>query len=158
MIREGGAPWPSADGRVYYGAMELDRVIAELYDAVCFEPGGEPSWGKLASIFAPGARIVSVTDEGVTEFDLASYRKYLEGMIASGAMPSFWEGELWREARVFGEVANVLSAYDARRTRGGEVLHRGVISIQLFQRDGQWWISSMLWRREGSTVRITDRP
>jgi hypothetical protein len=29
-----------------------------------------------------------------------------------------------------------------------------VNSIQLFRRDGHWWISAMIWRRDGATVRI----
>ena len=69
-------------------------------------------------------------------------------------MPSFWEAELWRETRQFDDVAHVLSAYETRRTRGGELLNLGVNSIQLLRRDGRWWISAMIWRREGANVRI----
>jgi hypothetical protein len=31
-----------------------------------------------------------------------------------------------------------------------------VNSIQLFKRGGRWWISAMIWRREGRDVRIPD--
>jgi hypothetical protein len=78
-------------------------------------------------------------------------------MIDSGEMPSFWEGELWRETRQFEDVAHVLSAYETRRTRDSEALNRGVNSIQLFRRDGRWWVSAMIWRREGRNVRIPER-
>ena len=138
--------------------MDLDRVITAMYESVCFESGERPDWDKQAEIFAPGARLVRVTDDGVFEFDLASYRRTFEEMIDSGTLPSFWEAELWRETRVFGEVAHVLSAYETRHTRGGPVLNRGVNSIQLFERDGRWWVSAMLWRREGARVRIGDSP
>ena len=40
-------------------------------------------------------------------------------MIDSGTMPSFWEGKVWRE---FDDVAHVLSAYEARRSRAGKFL------------------------------------
>lgn len=137
---------------------DLDRAIAEMYDSVCFDTGQRPDWDRQGEIFAPGARLVRVTDEGIFEFDLDGYRANLEAMIDSGQLPSFWEGEIWRETHVIGEIAHVLSAYETRRSRGGEVLNRGVNSIQLFLRDGRWWISAMLWRREGEGVRVGDAP
>jgi hypothetical protein len=135
----------------------LDAIIAEMYDTVSFEAGTRPDWSRQENIFAPGARLVRVNDDGVFEFDLASYRENFEAMIDSGEMPSFWEAELWRDTRQFDDVAHVLSAYETRRTHGSEVLNRGVNSIQLFRRDGRWWISAMIWRREGKTVAIPAR-
>ena len=133
---------------------DLDSIIAAMYESVCFEPGERPDWNRQYEIFAPGARMVRVNDDGVFEFDMESYRINFEGMIDSGEMPSFWEGELWRETRQFDDVAHVLSAYETRRSRSSEAMNRGVNSIQLFRRDGRWWISAMIWRREGRTVRI----
>jgi hypothetical protein len=128
----------------------LDGVIAQMYDSMCFEAGCRPDWSRQLELFAPGARLVRVNDDGVFEFDLPSFQQNLEAMIESGTLASFWEGELWRETREFGDVAHVLSAYEIRSRRGGEVVSRAVKSIQLFQRSGRWWISAMLWRREGS--------
>lgn len=138
--------------------MSIDRVIAEMYDSVSFAPGQRPDWSRQDEIFAPGARMVRVTDDGVFEFDLASFSKNFDAMIDSGVLPSFWEAEIWRETHLFGEVAHVLSAYETRRTREGDLINRGVNSIQLFQRDGRWWISAMLWRRDGKSVRIGEAP
>lgn len=137
---------------------ELDAIIAAMYESVCYEAGGHPDWKSEEEIFAPDARMVRINDNGVFEFDQRSYRLDFERMIASGEMPSFWEGEIWRETRQFGDMAHVLSAYETRRTRGGEVLNRGVNSIQLFRRGGRWWISAMIWRREGREVRIPPGP
>ncbi len=137
---------------------ELDAIIAEMYATVCWEKGERPDWSRHAEIFAPGARMVRINDDGVFEFDMASYRENLEGMIDSGELATFWEGELWRETRLFGDMAHVLSAYETRRSRNGELLNRGVNSIQLFRRNGHWWISAMVWRREGRNVRIPEKP
>jgi hypothetical protein len=138
--------------------MNLDALIAEMYDSICFEEGHRPDWQRQARIFAPNARLVRITDDGIFEFDLSSYRDNIERMIDSGELTSFWEGELWRETRQFGEMAHVLSAYETRRSRGGEVLNRGVNSIQLFRREDRWWVSALLWRREGRLIRIPDTP
>jgi len=129
---------------------DLDSVIREMYESICFELGERVDWARQEEIFAPGARMVRINDDGVFEFHRDSYRVDFERM----AMPSFWEGELWRETRQFDDMAHVLSAYETRRSHGGEVLNRGVNSLQLFRRDGRWWISAMIWRREGRTVKI----
>ena len=137
---------------------DLDSVIAEMYDIVSFEPGTRPDWRREDEIFAPGARVVRVNDSGVFEFDMASFCKNFDAMIDSGELPSFWEAEIWRETRQFGEVAHVLSAYETRHTRDGAPVNRGVNSLQLFERDGRWWISAMIWRRDGKNVRIGEKP
>ena len=132
---------------------DLDSVIKAMYESISFEPGGAPDWKLNDELFAPDARLVRVNDDGIFEFDKESYRADFERMN----MPGFWEGELWRETKQFGEVAHVLSAYETRRSRDGVVLNRGVNSIHLFRRDGHWIISAMIWRREGKNVRIADR-
>jgi len=130
--------------------MTLDRVITDMYASMCFERGERPDWPRHTELFAPNARLVRVNDDGVFEFDLATFREDLERMIDSGALPSFWEGEVSRETREFGDVAHVLSHYEMRSSRDGEVIARAVKSIQLFKREGRWWISAMLWRRFSS--------
>ena len=128
---------------------ELDSIIAAMYESVCYERGGHPDWQTDEKIFAPGARMVRINDGGIFEFDRKSYRTDFERMIASGELPSFWEGEIWRETRLFGDMAHVLSAYETKRPIDGEVVtNRGVNSIQLFKRDGKWKISSLIWLRK----------
>ena len=135
---------------------DLDSTIAAMYDSISFERGEQPDWKLNDELFAAGARLVRVNDDGIFEFDKDSYRTDFERMMASGEMPSFWEGELWRRTDLFGDVAHVLSAYETRRSRGGALLNRGVNSIQLFRRSGRWWISAMIWRREGNDFAIPD--
>ena len=136
--------------------MTLDDLILRMYASICFERGGRLDWLGFTDLFAPGARLVRVTDEGVFEFDVNSYRAAFEKMISSGEMSSFWEGELWRETFELDDLAHILSAYETRTARDGPILNRGVNSIQLFRRNERWWISAMLWRREGQAVRIPD--
>ena len=136
---------------------DVDSVIHEMYESVSFEKGTRPDWRRSHEIFAPEARMVRVSDNGVFEFNgPPAFQSNFDAMIDSGELPSFWEGEIWRETRMYGEVAHVLSAYETRRSRNGEYLNRGVNSIQLFRRDGHWLISAMIWRREGKDLKIPD--
>jgi hypothetical protein len=127
----------------------IDSVVTAMYESVCFEKGSQPDWSRDREIFAPGARMVRVNDDGVFEFDLDSYIANFMQMIADGTLPEFWEGEIWRSEQVMDSVAHVLSGYETRPRRGGNLLNRGVNSIQMFRRDGRWWISAMIWRRDG---------
>ena len=137
--------------------MSIDSVIAEMYGMVSFEPATRPDWTRQSALFVPDARLVRVNDDGVFEFTPKTFRENFESMIDSGVLPSFWEGEIWRETHQFANIAHVLSAYETRWTRAGGVINRGVNSIQLFERDGLWWISAMIWRRDGKTIQIPDR-
>ncbi len=137
--------------------MSLDAVIDRMYASMSFEAGEAPDWDAQAEVFAPSARLVRVNDDGVFEFDPRSFRANFEEMITSGALPSFWESELWRDVDQYGDFAHVLSAYEMRASRDGPLVARAIKSIQLFRKDGRWWISAMLWRREGRDVRIEAR-
>ncbi len=128
--------------------MSVDEVIAKMYASMSFEPGGEPDWQAQREVFAGHARLVRVRDEAVFEFDPSSFRADFEQMIASGMLPSLYERELWHDAKLYGNVAHVLSAYEIRASRNGALVCRAMKSIQLFQKDSRWWISAMIWQRE----------
>jgi hypothetical protein len=136
--------------------MTIDDVITAMYDSMCFERGERPDWERQAELFAPGARLVRVNDDGVFEFDPVTFREDLDGKISSGAIASFWEGELRRETKEFGGIAHVLSLYETRSSRDDPSGSRALKSIQLFKRSGRWWISAMIWRRESEGFRIED--
>jgi len=129
-------------------AMTIDDAIRGLYGAMCFDAGGAPDWALLNDVLAPDARLVRVNDDGVFAFDPRTFRQNIEAMMAAGALPSFWEGEVSRDVREFIDIAHVLSIYEARTSRDADVLFRAVKSIQLFRSGGRWWVSALLWRRE----------
>ena len=52
----------------------------------------------------------------------------------------------------FGHIAHVWSMYEASRTPGGEVILRGVNSIQLHNDGDRWWVVSMVWDNEPTEV------
>ena len=134
--------------------MTLDEVITTMYASMSFDAGKQPDWRAQSEVFAKDARLVRVNDDGVFEFDPQSFRANYEEMIRSGALKSLYERELWRDARVYGEIAHVLSAYELKTSRDSELISRAIKSIQLFQKDGRWWISAMLWRRETDEIRV----
>ncbi|HJW94390.1 MAG TPA: hypothetical protein VJ901_12305 [Thermoanaerobaculia bacterium] len=129
-------------------------VITRMYESMSFERGAQPDWQTQSDVFALNARLVRVRDDGVFEFDPVTFRDDYQRMIDSGALESLYERELWREEQVYGELAHVLSAYELRTSRDGELIGRAIKSIQLFQKDSRWWISAMIWRRENEQIRV----
>jgi hypothetical protein len=134
--------------------MSVDRVIDAMYASMSFEAGKRPDWQLQAKLFADDARLVRVNDDGVFEFDPRTFRENYEAMIESGQLRSFSETELWRQTHEFGDIAQVLSGYEMRTSRDGELIALAVKSIHLFNQNGTWRISAMLWRREGKTVTV----
>ena len=130
--------------------MSVDEVIAKMYASMSFEPGGEPDWQAQREVFAEHARLVRVRDGAVFEFDPSSFRADFERMIASGTLTSLYEHELRHDAKVYGDVAHVLSAYEIRSSPNGALVCRAMKSIQLFRKNSRWWISAMIWQRENS--------
>lgn len=60
----------------------------------------------------------------------------------------FFEREINRVTRRFGNIAHVFSTYDYRATEDGPVQGRGVNSIQLFWDGDRWWIANATWDEE----------
>jgi len=127
--------------------MTADDVVTKMYAAMSFAAGGEPDWQAQREVFAPRARLVRMRDDAVFEFDPESFRQDYERMIRSGEIERLYEHELSRDTKVWGNMAHVLSTYELRSAAGGEFISRAIKSIQLFERDGRWWISAMIWRR-----------
>jgi hypothetical protein len=60
----------------------------------------------------------------------------------------FFERELHRVTRRFGNVVHVFSTYEFRATEDGPVQGRCVNSIQLFWDGNRWWIANATWDSE----------
>jgi hypothetical protein len=73
------------------------------------------------------------------------------------AAHDFYEVEVARRVDLFGNIAHVWSAYEARRSPGDDQPERrGINSIQLFRDPEQGWrIVAMIWDNEREGVAIS---
>jgi hypothetical protein len=70
---------------------------------------------------------------------------------------SFYEVETRREILIFGNVAHVWSAYEARTDPDDAVPERrGINSIQLFRDETGWRVISMIWDNERPGLSVED--
>jgi hypothetical protein len=129
----------------------IGAVIDEMY-AMISGPAGPREWSRQANCFLPDARQVRtwVDEQGRPQelsMTLADYEANTTPFFAENA---FYEVETERRIDLFGNIAHVWSAYEARTSPDDrDVERRGINSIQLFRDpDLGWRIIQMIWDNE----------
>jgi hypothetical protein len=128
----------------------IDAIIKALYESIS-GPAGQPrQWERERALQHPGARLMPTQPlpGGGARVEVFDVDGYIASRTPFFAENDFFEIEIARREFRFGSIAHVLSAYEARRSPGGEVLRRGVNSIQLFHDGARWWVLSTLWDNE----------
>ena len=135
----------------------IDGIITAMYESISGRKGEPRQWDRDRTLHHPKALLIPAKQAaggpaaGVFDFDefVASRAPYLDAT-------DFYEVEIGRQEFRFGVIAHVLSSYEARTAPApaGQVLRRGVNSIQLMHDGERWWILSTLWdnEREGVTL------
>lgn len=129
----------------------IGAVIDEMYDMIS-GPAGIRDWSRQKNCFHPDARQVRswVDNQGRPIIKCMSLDDYARDTMPFFAANDFYEVETDRRVDLFGNIAQVWSRYEARRSPDGQdVERRGVNSIQLF-RDSErgWRIIHMIWDNE----------
>jgi hypothetical protein len=136
---------------------EIGATIDEMY-AMISGPKGPRDWSRQANCFHPKARQVRtwIDAGGRPACTIMGLDDYARDTTPFFAANDFYEIEIARRIDLFGNIAQVWSAYEARTSPGDEKPdRRGINSIQLF-RDPElgWRIMAMLWDNEREDVRL----
>ena len=135
----------------------IGSVIDEIY-AMISGPAGPRDWSRQTAIFHPDARQMrtGVDEGGGPWIKIMSLDEYRENTTPFFAANAFYEIEFARRIDVFGNMAHVWSAYEARTALDdAKPERRGVNSIQLYRDEtGRWQIVSMIWDNEREGVVI----
>jgi hypothetical protein len=137
----------------------ISAAVDEMY-AVISGPKGPRDWSRQANCFHPAARQIrtSLDEIGRPVMKVMSLEQYARDTAPYFAANDFYEVEIGRRIDRFGNIAQVWSAYEARRAPGdSDPERRGINSIQLF-RDAErgWRIISMIWDNEREGVEIPE--
>ena len=130
---------------------EIGAVIDEMY-AMISGPAGPRDWSRQANSFLPEARQVRtwVDEQGRPQKLAMSLDEYAANTTPFFEANPFYEVETSRRIDLFGNIAHVWSAYEARTSPdASHVERRGINSIQLFKDpDLGWRIIHMIWDNE----------
>jgi len=126
----------------------IGAVLDEMYDMIS-GPAGPRDWSRQANCFLPEARQVRtwVDEDGQPRMLAMGLADYRENTTPFFAANPFYEVETSRRIDLFGNIAHVWSAYEARTSPADAgVERRGINSIQLFRHPELGWrILHMVW-------------
>ena len=130
---------------------EIGTAIDEMY-AMISGPAGSRDWSRQANCFLPEARQVRtwVDEQARPVKKSMTLDEYSADTSPFFEANDFYEVETSRRIDLFGNIAHVWSAYEARRSPDdADVERRGINSIQLFRDpDRGWRIIHMIWDNE----------
>jgi hypothetical protein len=131
----------------------VEGVITALYETIS-GPAGPRDWDRERQLFAPGARLMPTRprDDGSHSIQILDLEGYIASRSAFFEETSFYEQEVDRREERFGHIVHAWSAYEGRYAPDGEVVLRGVNSIQLYHDGDRWWVLSVLWDNERTEI------
>ncbi len=127
---------------------DINAIINAYYDVVSGSSEDPWEYARDAYIHDADAVIIRIDDLGnVVKRSLED--EYMD-FVFEPRTP-IYELELGRKVHEYGNMAHVWSTYEVRDAPDGEVLWRGVNSIELYFSNDRWWISSWTTQREDGT-------
>jgi len=139
----------------------IDAIVTTAYDGISGPAGKKRDWDRERSLYYPGARLIP-TAVPAGGGKLAPQILDIEGFIAR-VEPffkenGFYEKEIARCTKQFGNIAHVWSIYESRHSETDpEPFLRGINSIQLFNDGKRWWIVNIYWCQESADNPIPEK-
>jgi hypothetical protein len=135
----------------------LDGIIKAYYEVICGPAGAPRQWSRDRTLYIPGVKFVAmrVSDKGEPVAQVMDHQQFVDASDSFVVGKGFFEWEIHRETKRFGNIAHIFSTYESRYTKDGPVIARGVNSIELFWDGKRWWIASAIWDEERTSNPLT---
>lgn len=123
-------------------------LMTALYDVISGPAGQARDWQRFRSLFYPGAKMIPVrrakagAGPGISPITPDDYATWGVDFFTKNA---FFEKETHRQVSGYGDMVNVLSAYETRDSANGPVTAKGVNSLQLVFDGQRWWVLNIAW-------------
>ena len=135
----------------------IGAMVDEMY-AMISGPAGPRDWSRQANCFHPDARQIRtfLDADGRPAMKAMGLDDYARDTTPFFMTHDFYEVEIARRIDLFGNIAHVWSAYEARSALDDAMPERrGINSIQLFRDPEQGWrIMAMIWDNEREGVAL----
>lgn len=138
----------------------IKSAIDNFYGIISGKAGELRDWDKMRSLFIAGTYVVicpagTAGDQTPKVLDVSTYLDNLGRFLENN---DFYEFGLIYQTEIFGNIASVVSTYEARRSpEDNDPLKRGVNFIHLCYDNDRWLITSMIWRDEDEDCPLPDK-
>jgi len=126
----------------------IDGIIKAFYATISGPKGQPRQWARDKTLYTPDIRFVSMSEQdGKIRANVMSHQQFVNGNNGPFVKGGFYEREINRVVRRFGNIAHIFSTYEYHnddKTEKG----RGVNSLELFWDGTRWWISAGSWDDE----------
>lgn len=125
-------------------AKTIDALMKATYEVVSGEKRAKRQWERDNYLHHQKA-VYSYFDRKKQEqvtMTLQEFHKETDDVVFNTA---FYESEVNREVRIFGNIAHVWSTYETKLEKDGKVERRGINSIQLVFENNRWYIISWIF-------------
>ncbi len=129
----------------------VDAIIGAVYDVISGPAGEARDWDRMRSLFVPEARLIPTgrRPDGTGGHLVWSIEDYISRAGPQLESGGFFETEIGRTMDRFGNIVQVFSSYESRRTLDDpEPFMRGINSIQLWNDGNRWWVVTIFWESE----------
>ncbi|HYG01731.1 MAG TPA: hypothetical protein VD927_04755 [Chryseosolibacter sp.] len=127
----------------------IDAVVKSLYDVISGEAGPR-NWDRFRSLFYADAYMAAMIPgpDGKPTFKKFSPEEYIKMNAPMFEKFSFMEKEIGRTEDVYGNIAQVFSAYEFTLGTPTPMNERGINSIELIKENDRWYVLSIIWNDE----------
>jgi len=128
----------------------VDGIMKAFYEVISGPAGEARQWSRDRTLYIPGVRFVSmgVNAKGEPLAHVMDHQQFVDSTDTDLTAKGFFEWEIHRETKRFGNIAHIFSTYESRITKDGPVIARGVNSIELYWDGQRWWIAGATWDEE----------
>jgi hypothetical protein len=127
----------------------LDGIMKAFYEVISGPAGKPRQWARDRTLYIEGMRFVATAaQDGKIAARVMDHQAYVDWVNDDMVRHGFFESEIHRVTKTFGNITHVFSTYESRAKADGPVTERGVNSVELFYDGKRWWIASATWDEE----------
>lgn len=128
----------------------LDGIMKAFYDVISGPAGHPRDWGRDRTLYVPDVRFIQTGADraGKPTVVVMTHQEFVDAADAGMVKNGFFESEIHRVTKTFGNITHILSTYEMRAKADGPVFGRGVNSLQIYWDGKRYWIASVMWDDE----------
>lgn len=127
----------------------IDGIVKAFYEVISGPAGQARQWDRDRTLYIPSIRFIAMSvRNGKPRASILSHDDYVKAVNDAMVKEGFFETEIHRVTKRFGNIVQIFSTYESRKEQNGKVEERGINSLELYFDGTRWWISAVSWEGE----------